>query len=175
MIDPEAIRNYAREAVKYLPTNEPIDEIKDHLSFGLIEEVGELAAACRTGDRDDIREEIGDVLWYLVCIDHIVSRGRNIGTMPRGIVLPANTPVIHVVRALAKDTSNMLRDFTSRHVDAYLVASLGRSFSDLESLMACYRFSPKEIMDEHLAKQSRRYGDRQMHSIEEWKEKRMPR
>jgi len=175
MIDPEVLQKYARDALKYLPLNEPSTELGDHLSFGLIEEVGELAAACRTGDRSNIREEIGDVLWYLVSMEYLVSRGKSIGNMPRGIVLSANLPVIDAVRALAKDSSAMLCDFSYRQVDEYLINNLGRSFSDLETIMAHYRFSPKDILDEHLAKLRRRYGEGSIHSIEDWKKKRMPR
>lgn len=169
----EKLNQYQIIATKTL--NETIKNSRkerfNYTCLGLLEEtgevVGEVRKACYKGnfhekrlDKDSIKKELGDVLWYLalVCNDQELELGEGYQTYEkRTIVEESRENIIAKTLKLGQQNGKIVELLRFGQKPQEIQRSIGKQIRNIEDLANVLQISLEDIIEENIKKVTKRY------------------
>ncbi|MCI8444202.1 MAG: hypothetical protein HFJ37_03415 [Clostridia bacterium] len=156
----ETIRKSRRERVKYI-------------CLGLLEETGEVVAEIRkayykgnfhekTLDKNSIKKELGDVLWYLalVCNDQGLKLGEKYQVDRKKMAVEKSREnTIEVALELGQQNGKLVEMIRSGQKSKEIHKEIGIQIENMEDLANILQISMEDIMEENIKKVTKRYED----------------
>ena len=129
-----------------------------YTTLGLIGELGELATAVTKGDRENVKKESGDTLWYITatCNEFGIPLQEVFVTMPKKWVTYLEDPNISINEAILISTelSEIVKKFCrDREIKLdILKIKLNHIYRQVVSIISHYGFSINEVLEANYVK-----------------------
>lgn len=157
------LNQYMNRAIRTLKPGKPL-HVLIHCSLGIAGEVGELFMAIDKMDKVNVREEMGDIMWYLAVACKTAELDMNVLYMESDTYMEqsSSTGMQNLIMGMANFVDHIKRaEFYTKEVEtAHIGMASLALLSGLRMMSHSYGFSFADITRRNIAKLAVRYPDK---------------